>query len=156
MKKCNYEDQYNIELIEKMYNDGVEVKDICTYFDVSITKLYRIMERVGIQRNRNIYTPNFNDSTYEEFVNKFKNHEYVPFIPSKTYVRHHFNKYNYNDTFFDSIDTPDKAYILGLLYADGSITQDLGRTTISLQEHDVDVLEKINDLIESDKALTYV
>lgn len=156
MKKCNYEELYDVELMEKMYNDGLEVKEICKYFEVSYTKLYRIMERVGIQRNRNIYIPNFNDATYKIFLDKFGNNKYIPFTPSKTYTRHHFNKYNYNETYFDSIDNSDKAYILGLLYADGSMTQDLGRTTISLQECDIDVLTKINALIESDKPLAYV
>ena len=156
MKKYNYEELYDVELIRKMYQEGVAIKDICEYFDLSCTKLYRIMDRVGIQKNRNIYIPNFNEDTYLEFTNKFSNNKYVPFVPQKIYIKHHFNKYNYDETFFDSIDTPDKAYILGLLYADGSMTQDLGRTTISLQEKDVDVLSKINTLIKSDKPLTYV
>lgn len=32
------------------------------------------------------------------------------------------NVYNIDTTFFETIDTPNKAYILGFLYADGSVS----------------------------------
>ena len=39
-------------------------------------------------------------------------------------------KYSLNENYFDKIDTPNKAYILGLLYADGSNT--ISKSTISI------------------------
>ena len=52
-------------------------------------------------------------------------------------------KYNRNSNYFDKIDTPNKAYILGLIYADGNNFPRHNSITISLQESDKAILEKI-------------
>ena len=54
--------------------------------------------------------------------------------------------YGVNDEIFDNIDNQDKAYVLGLLYADGCNYEN-GRVKIDLVEEDIDVLEKLNNLI---------
>lgn len=61
-------------------------------------------------------------------------------------------KYKFNDDYFQDIDTSDKAYWLGFIYADGYIqskrkhsSQVLG---ISLKESDKKHLEKFNDSID--------
>lgn len=46
-----------------------------------------------------------------------------------------------NRTYFDSIDTPTKAYVLGFLYADGNLSKD--SFTIALQERDKYILESM-------------
>lgn len=53
-----------------------------------------------------------------------------------------------NQHFFDKIDTQEKAYILGLLYADGCVVEKDYEIKISLQEQDKNLLEKIKDCIE--------
>ena len=52
-------------------------------------------------------------------------------------------QYNINEHYFDIIDTQDKAYILGFLYADGYNDEQHGRISISLQDRDKDILDKI-------------
>lgn len=60
--------------------------------------------------------------------------------------------YNVNHSFFNKIDTEEKAYILGLFYADGCNFTKRSCISISLQENDVDILEKIkNHLFIDDK-----
>lgn len=60
-------------------------------------------------------------------------------------------QYKINDTYFDTIDTPNKAYILGFLYADGSNTSNYDRkrycVTITLQESDSQILYDIKNEI---------
>lgn len=56
-------------------------------------------------------------------------------------------KYKINETFFDEIDTEEKAYILGFIYADGNLTRN--SIEISLQENDKEILEKISNYIYS-------
>jgi intein/homing endonuclease len=65
-------------------------------------------------------------------------------------------KYTINENYFDVIDSEDKAYFLGLLYADGY--NDINRNTInlSLKEQDKEILEKLSICIESNKPLQYV
>lgn len=62
-------------------------------------------------------------------------------------------KYKYNENYFDVIDTQDKAYILGLLYADGCNNDKKGTICLQLQEEDKHILEQINKLIENEKPL---
>lgn len=65
-------------------------------------------------------------------------------------------KYNLNEHYFDIIDTPNKAYILGFLFADGWNDTDKNIITLSLQEGDKEILDKINIEIGSDKPLRYI
>ncbi len=64
-------------------------------------------------------------------------------------------KYKINESFFDFIDSEEKAYILGLFYADGSNNIRRFKAYISLSEVDVDILYKIRSLISPDKPLLY-
>lgn len=50
-------------------------------------------------------------------------------------------KHTINDFYFNEIDTEDKAYFLGLLYADGCIVKNRNRISIKLQEQDKHILD---------------
>lgn len=50
-------------------------------------------------------------------------------------------KYEINENFFEKIDTQDKAYVLGLIYADGTISKKFVR--INLVESDSHILDDI-------------
>ena len=65
-------------------------------------------------------------------------------------------KYNIDETFFDVIDTEEKAYFLGFLYADGYNNTDRNSVSLSLKESDKDILIRLNNLIQPDKPLQYV
>lgn len=65
-------------------------------------------------------------------------------------------KHNLDEHYFDSIDTPNKAYILGLLYSDGNNCKQKGTVRIQLQEGDRDILEKIRKELKYSKELTYI
>lgn len=65
-------------------------------------------------------------------------------------------KYNLNENYFDIIDTPNKAYILGLMCADGCNYPPKSTIFISLQESDKELLEKIRNELKSEKPLRIV
>ncbi len=65
-------------------------------------------------------------------------------------------KYLINENYFDTIDNENKAYILGLLYADGNNYPELNTVQLSLIESDKLILDKITNLIQPDKPLKYV
>lgn len=65
-------------------------------------------------------------------------------------------KWKLNELYFDKIDTPNKAYILGLLYADGYNSLDKSTVSISLEKTDRDILEKIRLELESEKPLEFI
>jgi len=63
--------------------------------------------------------------------------------------------YTINENFFDKIDGEIKAYLLGLLYADGCNSAKIGRLAITLQEEDKHILERFNLEINSNRPLVY-
>ena len=63
-------------------------------------------------------------------------------------------KFGINEHFFDSIDTEVKAYILGFLWADGSINKTTGLIKIDTQERDLDILETIKASLEYEGPIT--
>lgn len=64
-------------------------------------------------------------------------------------------KYPLNENYFDIIDSEEKAYFLGLLYADGCNNIKKGVVSIGLKESDKDLLQKLNNLIQPDKPLQF-
>lgn len=66
--------------------------------------------------------------------------------------------YTLNENYFDSIDTANKAYIFGLLYADGCVDNEGSKNGIhlSLQESDVTILNKILVELETNRPLRFI
>lgn len=68
---------------------------------------------------------------------------------------HKKRKYTIDESYFNCIDSPNKAYILGLLYADGCNYTKNNLVKITLQEKDKDILLKINTAIGSNRPLYF-
>src|SRR5579859_2720079 len=83
-------------------------------------------------------------------VNVLKKYN-IPRRLSSTYK----SKYIINDNFFDTIDTEEKAYILGFLYADGNnyVNNNCYEVSINLVEEDKSILEEILRLLSPDNKL---
>lgn len=77
--------------------------------------------------------------------------------PQKQKYNQHGRKYQYNDNFFEVIDTEDKAYWLGFIMADGYTlhTKKQKRLRIALGEKDKDHLNKFLFAIDSDIPINY-
>lgn len=65
-------------------------------------------------------------------------------------------KYPINEDFFDVIDTEEKAYFLGFLYAAGCNHKDVNYISLSLDISDREILEKLVVLIYKEKPLCHV
>ena len=61
-----------------------------------------------------------------------------------------------NEHYFDVIDTPNKAYILGMLYADGYNCLSKCTVRLQLQYTDKDILESIRMELDSKKELNFI
>ena len=62
-------------------------------------------------------------------------------------------KYTLNDKFFDRVDSENKAYILGFLYADGFVSKTTTCLSVTIQARDISVLEHINKSLASDRPI---
>lgn len=58
-----------------------------------------------------------------------------------------------NESFFDIIDTEEKAYWLGFLYADGANCDKAGNVSLSLTETDAHMLKRLQTAIGSDHKI---
>jgi surfactin synthase thioesterase subunit len=56
-------------------------------------------------------------------------------------------KYQLKKDYFDSINTPEKAYFLGILYADGCNSPETNSVRLILTESDKTLLEQLSNLI---------
>lgn len=79
-------------------------------------------------------------------------HEMKVDVDQKRFAR----KYKLNELYFDNIDTPNKAYVLGFLHSDGSNCLEKSTISISLQEEDKNILEQMRLEIGSEKPLVYI
>lgn len=67
----------------------------------------------------------------------------------------HSKRYTIDDTFFEKVDTEEKAYILGFLYADGYNDTKHNCIRLTLAETDKIILEKINKILGHNKPLRF-
>lgn len=65
-------------------------------------------------------------------------------------------KYHLNEYYFDIIDTPEKAYWLGFLSADGYIEEDRKKINLQLQPCDIHHLEKFEKALNADYPIKTV
>lgn len=70
-------------------------------------------------------------------------------------ARRFHRQYVLNETYFENIDTPNKAYILGFLFADGNNSLNKGEVRIALQEDDKVILEQMRLEINSERPLIF-
>lgn len=66
-------------------------------------------------------------------------------------------KYLFDENYFENIDTEEKAYWLGFLYADGYIQNDINacqfRVTLALQQNDADHIKKFAECLSSNHPI---
>lgn len=62
-------------------------------------------------------------------------------------------KYNINENYFDEINTPEKARVLGYLFADGNNYIKEYKITINVKRSSRDILEQICKILETDKPI---
>lgn len=63
------------------------------------------------------------------------------------------NQYSINDRYWEKIDTEEKAYFLGFMYADGCLNYLNNAISISLQARDIEILDKLNTALDSNRPI---
>lgn len=158
-----------IDQIRELRESGMYVKDIAAMFNVSWSSMShfllenRILWRTGIGVNDyEIIIKRYNDG--DSLDNIAKDYHVSPGTLSSLLkklgvhirVATEFNrKYTLNQSYFDAIDTPNKAYIVGLLLADGNVSPNKSMR-LQLSISDKSILEKINEEIGSNRPLKIV
>ena len=72
------------------------------------------------------------------------------------YKERRYKTYKLDERYFDDIDTGNKAYTLGFLFADGNNSPKKATVSMALQEDDKDILEKIRLDMKSERVLEFI
>ena len=126
-----YFKKYNLEVITKqdiyqskskqivsLYMSGRSINDISKKLHIPSTGVYRVL----------------------------KKHNVV--FKKQSHYRDKFTIYNVDEDFFKQINTPESAYILGFLYADGNVHSKLNQIKLKLQESDKYILNDIKSKLK--------
>jgi uncharacterized protein (DUF433 family) len=156
--------EQNKDDIIKLYSDGMFQRDIADMYNTSSASIGRLLRKYGFSRGK------VTENDYDDIVNMYLSGVTVDDIVKKYRVSNktiydilklknvklldygeHAKIYTLNEHYFDIIDTHNKAYILGLLYADGCNTEKC--ITLSLKSCDKHILESINNELSSNRPL---
>lgn len=150
------------ELCVNQYIKGKTIEEICKLYTLKWASVYRILNNrnLEIKEEKEICSYYINGKSTVYISNLYSvNHHLISKILEKHNIERIGNgkrKYKLNETYFDEIDTQTKAYILGFFYADGSNSISKSTISMSLQEDDKDILERIRHEVESEKPLEYI
>ena len=146
---------------------GESIQSIADAVGLSWAKTYKIIDgrlptvkELSCTEKDEIRDMYINGISCPKISEKFKiSHKLVGKVLDEYGIDRKYNglrKHSLNEGYFDIIDTPNKAYILGLLYADGYNGIDKSTVRLQLVEDDVDILNRINKEIGSSKPLKYL
>lgn len=115
-----------IETLLELYNNGYSAAEIAEAVNCTVSVVTKRLKKAGIE--------------YKTDWSK-----------RRTRARcHNQNMHQFNENYFDNIDSEDKAYFLGLLYADGSVTD----TTVYIKITDDKILDRFNSCLEGDFTIS--
>lgn len=168
IKKLN---QNDIQNIIELYKNGMSKNQIAKIYNVSFTTIYRKL----IENNITNDIRHFSEKMQKDICNRYLERKSIASVAEEYNIEpcyvisilnanrqrilsndesHRF--YSLNEDYFETIDTPNKAYILGLIYADGCIHEKNRAIYLGLQEQDKSLLEKINIELNNSKPLEFI
>lgn len=115
-----------------LYNSGKTLKEIAEIASGSkgAMMVRKRLQELGI------------DTSYAGNISKYREK-----------MSHAFHKYTLDENIFDNIDTEEKAYWLGFLYADGYNHEDKSAICLRLQSGDIEILEKFKLFLKSNAPI---
>lgn len=159
--------EQNKDDIINLYNNGMFQREIADIYNTSSSSIGRLLRKYGFSRGK------ITENDYDDIVNMYSKGVTVDDIVKKYRVSEqtiygvlklrdvrlldygeHSKIYTLNEHYFDVIDTDNKAYVLGLLYADGCNTET--SITLSLKSCDKHILESINNELSSNRPLKFL
>ena len=163
-------EKYKTELVKKRQS-GKFIEELGKEYGIPKGTLIKYFEQDGIIIIPNYKTKEYIDKVIELYNQGYHFYQIAEIVNSSHKVvkrtlieqgielrtpNQNHRKWELNEDYFDNIDTPNKAYILGFLFADGynSLTRNFVR--IALQEDDKDILEKMKNELGSNKPLKYL
>lgn len=157
ISEVDYQDVINL------YNSGKTQREIAKLYGCSAHVVCEIMKKMGAEARPNGFTKEDAQTMYNMHQSGKKLSEIAEIYSTDRHTigrvlqRNGFvvdrKTYHCDEHYFDNIDDSNKAYLIGLLWADGCNSTDLGKITLQLQDRDKHILEEISELLKSDMPL---
>ena len=159
---CNLTKNQEQKIID-MYRNNVNIDDIIIQFGMQERIVRSILKNNEIDRVYNTFSNELYNRIIKLYQDKYTQKEICDMLlVSENCIKKTLNRngikrrtysecnrrYSLNEHYFDEINTPSKAYILGMLYADGCNFVEHHAVTLSLQECDRDVIDFVKSEIE--------
>jgi len=163
--------------IIKDYLAGVKTNELTQKYQVSLSFIYKALDQCGVPKKSRRSGLTIENLNRELVLSLYAQGQSATQIGkrlgcSHTLILHFLDKNGIVKTdvnqlkrkykgikehYFDVIDTQEKAYYLGLLFADGcvSISDNSSRVEINLQEEDKDILEKFSLAVLGEVTLQF-
>jgi transposase-like protein len=160
--------------IIELYQSGLGSDTIAKQFDIHPNSVLKILKKAGIDR-RPIIRKKIQISDEPKIAEMYQQGMSAPEIAEQFGVAHtlilrYLKKsginrrsaeechriYPIREDFFDNIDSQEKAYFLGFLYADGGNNIEANFVRIDLSRKDKDILEKLSALIYLEEPLRHI
>jgi transposase-like protein len=160
--------------IIELYQSGLGSDTIAKQFDIHPNSVLKVLKREGIDR-RPIVRKKIQVADEAKIVEMYQQGMSAQEIANQfdvqqTLILRYLEKngvdrrsaeechriYLIREDFFDVIDTQEKAYFLGFLYADGGNNIDANFVRVDLASKDKDILEKLVSLIYLEDPLQHI
>jgi intein-encoded DNA endonuclease-like protein len=160
--------------IIELYQSGLGSDTIAKQFDIHPNSVLKLLKKEGVDR-RPILRKKIQLSDEPKIVEMYQQGMSAPeiaehFDVAHTMILRYLEKngidrrsaeechriYPIREDFFDAIDTQEKAYFLGFLYADGGNNIDANFVRVDLARKDKDILEKLVSLIYLEDPLQHI
>lgn len=161
--------QEQVDEMLGLYKSGnYKVSDLAEKYHISISTFHAYKKRNGIQNLLcpvktdeeihhiiDLYLQGYNKNEIEKMtkINKITITKILKNNNIQQRWKDAYRTYHINQNYFDEIDTQNKAYVLGFLYADGNVCSTKNMITLSLHYKDREILEKIRVDMEYEKSL---
>lgn len=149
--------------VANLYYSGKTQKEIADIYGCTPNAIHEIMKKLGINARPNGFTENDAQDMYIMYQDGKRLQEIADVFHTgrhtvgRTLKRNGFKidkkTYHCDEHYFDNIDDQNKAYIAGLLWADGCNQLDKGKITIQLQERDQEILQQIKEISNNERPL---
>lgn len=166
----------NIQDLIQDYKSGKSTTYICEKYKVSFWMFYNLLKKNNINKRLKFSGYNLENLNLQDILQQYNSGLSASKIAkqlgcSHTLVLDFLDKNNvlktpknqlirkYKDieeNYFDNVDTEEKAYFLGLLYADGCVSKFYSCFEIGLQEEDRHILEKLSLSIMHKDILKFI
>ena len=157
--------------ILELHNQGLLNVEVAGIFNTSKTMIARLLKSMNVVSRHPLLTKERKRQIAECYI-KYQNLSKVEKIMKcqsstinkvldeygirKRSISEMHRKYEIDENYFEVIDTPNKAYCLGLIYADGSIHKNGKSFSIFLQARDKQLLDLLNNEFGGNRKLGFV